>query len=462
MGTTFRTSLVLVATLTACGTRVTVNDDREPTAPPSPTTPPTAEPDPSPTPTGRCGVPESEPVMTLHDGEGLAILYADGTSRALDVGFDALPEGNRTLRSLADGGHVATFASSIQVNGGIEADSVVSLFDAQGTLLWRMDGPGYVAGGVALADDGTLLMSRSFYDPDFGGDDVVVRDGVIEPVPSDLSLIHGGWVADGIVRATYGGAPAFYDVNAGVTTIVASAEGAIWSQAFDQGFLSLHEGKSVPWLFVDRYGDSQLLTLDGIDEAAAALVRVAATGEHVLLRSQDTLRHWRVALASGDAIELPSSTPLGPPPDEMSYCSPPPSLGSTGEVLMVGGQQTLSFQSFDPATNAWATLGQPVNHVETTSAFERDGTWILNGVVGTFCPGPVGEGDVGLAGVSTQVVSVELGAHHVIDAWDYADVAEGGTCVGYVNDEGVHLLDLLTAETTLVGEGGFSWWPSPD
>ena len=310
---------------------------------------------------------------------------------------------------------------------------------------------------MALAGDGTLVMSRYYYDATFGGDYVVVRNGMMDPLPKNLAPMHG-WIQDSVVRATVHGEPAFHHVGTGVTTMIGSAEGAIWSQAFDDGFLSLHEGKTVPWLFVDRYDDTQLLTLDGIDEEAAALVRIGSTSDHALFRSQETMRHWWVSLTSGQAIELPDATPMGPPPDEMSYCTPSPVVGSTGEVLMVGGEENLSFQAFDPNADTWANLGQPVNHVETTSAFERDGTWILNGVVGTFCPGPVGEGDVGLSGISTQVVSLVLGAHHVIDAWDYAAVAEGGTCVGFVNEDGVHLLDLLTAETTLVGEGSFSWW----
>jgi hypothetical protein len=283
---------------------------------------------------------------------------------------------------------------------------------------------------------------------------------VIEPVPTNLTLMHG-WVAESIVRASVDGAPAFYDVMSGVTTMVGSAEGALFSHAFSEGYLSLHEGKTVPWLYVDRYDDSQWLTLDAIDEPATALQRIATSDHHVLFESQDTGRRWRVAIGpntSGETIELPLTTPMGDPPEAMSYCTPPPMLGSSGEVLMIGGSEGIHFQTYDPAGPTWDTLGQPVHQVETTSAFETDGTWILNGVVGTFCPGPVGSGDVGLSGLSTQVVSPSLGAHHVIDAWDYASVAEGGSCVGYVNEEGIHVLDLLTAETKLLGEGGFSWW----
>jgi hypothetical protein len=446
---------------TACGSTV-ATEGGEPAAT-------TSEPPSTPTSTPAIGATScstlaaEQPLMVFMGDESASILRNDGTRIELGIGAELLPaDGHRTVVALAHGQSVVTFARSLKVGGPIEANSIVTMFDQNGSMLWRLEGDGYEASGLALDDDGRLLMARYFYQGD--GDVVLVKDGLIDELPPHVTQVIG-WASSGVIRARIDGVPGFHDVVTTSDAVVMQPELAVFVRPWARGYLNLQAGKSAPWLFRETALGNDVAVLWDIDEPADNLQLSDASESHAILHSTESNRRWWVDVFSGQSIELPTTTPMGAPPDSMEYCSPPPTLASDGSVVMVGGQDALFFQTVQPSQEQWATLGEPVAEVELVDVGERDGTFLLQGVVGTFCPGPVGTDPTALAGESLQVVRPSSDVAMVVDGFG-ASVRQGGACVAYQTQDGVHVLDLPMGRDSYVGdlgtfESGYRWWTQP-
>lgn len=441
--------------LTGCGSSVSVSGGEPPPEANPPAPEPPVPPPPEPEAPGLCGTPASDPFLAVSDGTEVAIVYGDGSRRRLDAGFDLLPPGEPRLRWILDGERLIILAASRQFQGGIQNHGLISAYDAKGELLFRIDQPGVELSGVATGDDGSFVLSR--YASPGQSDYAWVRDGALEVLPEEVTPLTGRY-AGRTIRARVNGQAAFYDLETQDTTPVATAVGAVSTVVRGDAWVSLHEG-APPRLWVERPSETTGIDLETVDVPADALQIVSFSGRYLLLHHQDTARTWRVDLEDDDDLPLPVDPPDGGPPPAMSYCRPPPVVGSGGEVLMVGGTEAITFQTFAPETTTWTSLGQPVHSVETTHGIERDGTWVLEGVVGTFCPGPVAPGADGLSGRSTQVVRPGVGAYAFEE--DVAVVLRaGGACAGVSAFEGrIEVLDVETGETTRLEGGSFGFWP---
>lgn len=365
-----------------------------------------------------------------------------------------LPDGEPRLRWLLDGERVVLLAATRQLQGSIQANGLISGFDENGALLFRIGQPGVELSGVATGDDGSFLVSRYAY---AGQSDYAwVRDGAVEALPLEVTPLDGRYT-DGVVRARMGTASVFYELASKVVIPVASAVGAVSTVARADAFVSIHDESPIR-MWVERASGASDFELGTVSAPANMLQPVSSSSRHLLLQHQETTQAWRVDLVDGGHLALPTAPPDGGPPEEMAYCRPPPIVGTGGEVLMVGGTDALRFQVFSPETDVWQTLGQPIRAIETAGGFEHDGTWVLHGVVGTFCPGIVADGTTGLPGSSTQVVRPGVGAY-VLEGDAVVALRDGGTCVAYNTlDGGVEVLDVTTGEITPLSGRGFAFW----
>lgn len=438
--------------LLACGSSVSISSQKEePVVPPEP---PPPDPPPPDEPLGICGTPARDPLLVVTEGTEVAIVYGDGSRRLLDAGFGMLPDGDPRLRWMLDGERLILLAATRQLQGGIEANALISAFDAEGELLFRIAQPGVELSGVATGDDGSFIVSRYAY---AGQSDYAwIRDGAAEVLPKEVTPLRGRYTG-GVVRARMDGTGVFYELATKVATTAASTVGAVSTVARGDAFVSIHDDSPIR-LWVERPSGAVAFDLETIDVPAGTLQPVSSSAQHLLLQHQDSAQAWRIDLVDGGNVALPLEPPDGGPPEAMSYCRPPPVVGSGGEVLMVGGTDALRFQTFTPETSAWQTLGQPIRAIETAGGFEHHGTWVVQGVVGTFCPGPVGDGDTGLAGMSTQVVRPGVGAY-VLEGDVVAVLRDGGTCVGYAEFGGdVEVLDINSGKVTPLSGAGFAFW----
>jgi hypothetical protein len=287
---------------------------------------------------------------------------------------------------------------------------------------------------------------------------VLDGDGASIALPS--GFVADQWVGDGLLRGALDGAGAWLDVASGVVTeLPATAAFAMWTHGWRDGFVALHQGKSAPWLYLESPAASELVVLWDVDSDDPTGLVLRGLNDDWMLLSDASERWWRVGLPLGEAKEIDPVSPLGPAPAEMMYCTPSPVLATAGDVVLTGGAPALTFQSVDPA-GGWRALGDPVTAIETVDVRELDGTYLLEGVVGTFCPGVVGGAtDDALTGASTQVVRPGIDAAFTIDATLGATIRPGGRCVGYRNDDGLRLLDVTTRDDELVQDGGgMIWW----
>jgi hypothetical protein len=437
---------------TGCGSSVAFDDVGKPTGP-------RPETETEPATTLCAAVTADAPLLTLVTAEGVSIMRADGSTVLLDAGMSEFPaDAQNYVNVKGRGKYLATVARSVVLGNGGSVFGITTLYDDTGKQLWRIDGEGYELTNYGVSDSGQLLVYRSDMDAT-STQYAVIANGVVQLLPSELSH-YGGWVADGVLRANADGQPAWYEVATGVTTIAPNALAAVRHMVWKDGYILLHPGMTVPWLFLESLGSSEMVILWDIDEPAEALRFRGATDDHVLLSSDESGRLWRVSLPFGETVELDTVTPMGGLPEDMSYCTPEPMLTSNGEALLVGGEDALWFQTVDPGSDTWTTLGQPVSQVEMVHTRERDGTFVLSGVVSTYCPGPFGSGATGIAGESLQVVRPSIGVQHVMDDGTSASVRQGGECVVYYADDGAHILDLPQGNDSKLPDGSYDWWVS--
>ncbi len=242
-------------------------------------------------------------------------------------------------------------------------------------------------------------------------------------------------------------------------------DSAVSSRSTSEHYIALHQGETAAQLYRVGLDGSFAIALDETQTPAAQLKFVDWSERWVLLQSELDNRGWRISLSDGEMLSFDPTPPTGPPPSQMDYCAPRLTLTSHGLLATAGGAEALAFQSLQPETNHWSVLGLPVSQVETVDIAERDGTYLLQGVVETFCPGPVADGAAtSLDGPSTQLVRPSSGvALQLGGSFSSAvSIRSGGECIAYQTPAGTHIVDMVSAhETVLSDESGIVWWEYP-
>src|SRR5690606_7855988 len=106
--------------------------------------------------------------------------------------------------------------------------------------------------------------------------------------------------------------------------------------------------------------------------------------DYLLIVDNADRAYFRVELPSGSVIPIELAVPGGGPPEQMSYCTPEPVLDGAGNILFAGGGNAqLTFMLHDPAGGSWSPLGSPLGGIESMHGLEVDGTYVLEGTVGT-------------------------------------------------------------------------------
>ncbi len=399
-----------------------------------------------------------EPLFGLTVADSATIVDADGAVIPLDVGT-APPDATAyaTLQGAAD----RAVTALNWTEPGLVHQSVLTMFDTEGNIVKRVHGPGVDVSIRGMSPSGDAWLYR--YVPGVMTEHfVLTRDGVERKIDNFTPVRFTG---EGDLLGANGN-PGWMAVQTGEVSTAARFDGALLIAPWRDGYLVLKAGDSAPWLYrVERQSEVRLVLFD-VPSEAEELAIIGGAGDHILMADTGDGRRWRVSTIDGSAVVIDGISPLGPPPTSMGSCAPEVVLASDGDLLFGSGQSELSFQKVDPLGGAWSVLGAPLTGVELVQAWEKDGTFYIDGVVGTFCPGPIG-GDApsptAIPGRSLQIVRPATGAQAVVTNLSMftsqVDIRDGGECVLYGADDGVHLVDLVSGQDALVGEAGaFSWW----
>lgn len=401
------------------------------------------------------GASPDDALFVAVDGAAATLYRADGTTRALDVWPSEAPAGGPDHPDgvYLTAGSGAFLANAAWGSPASPAGRVVTAFDPDGDVLWRLTWHRDSAWVQAVAADASAVIVRHPVDTDSSVLSYVSSDGVATELPGELWPL-GAPFPGGHVPVRVGNRAGWVDAATGTFAPVVDRP-VVLSRVDGRRMVTLHEGVDAPWLVISTPdaahvipllcagGAAQQLALAGYDEAGWVVFLDAATG--AFLRAN--LNTFEIAMFPYEA---------GPGLIPFSDCyQPAAAIDAAGRILAAfrdaGAAQV---RRLDPETGVWTPIGPSFTAVDNLTV-EVHGDHVLlrafaHGM--TYCPwqewaeAPAdarapAEGELHLVGPD--------GADAVVagDLWGMSPLSQDGLCAAAWDQDKPGTWDIVDLPT---------------
>lgn len=303
----------------------------------------------------------------------------------------------------------------------------------------------------------------------FAFDDAGGGEATMSEVPLDGFWIYPGTFADGWVPGHLDGELGFATLDGGFDPVMPH-EG--WRSVHDGFFERLPDGSAVFERGNREQVDAFELPVAPEDWSFSQVAGDFRLLGHVDGPGPDGLVHHRLDITDGSVLAIEPDYPPGLEPftcGRVVYTQLPD--GRVATPLRDADSATLF--AWDPDSDEWAPLGDPITGVNRLSAFMvAPNTLLLRGEVALEPPCQQSAWsappDDALVGDSVQFVRLDPPASLQVDvslfpyaspsSWLWIDTSE--RCIASPNDEGMHIFDIDSGESlSLEHSGRLTWLP---